>query len=71
MVTDILADRFAIQPGLLSKLMAAVRPEFRADELVFDPVNPVFGGVLCRVSGCGCDAATSVFTRTADRRSAD
>ena len=30
--------------GLLEKLMAAVRPEFRADDLVFDPRDPVFGG---------------------------
>ena len=39
--------------GLLGKLMAAVRPEFRADELVFDQEGPVFGGKLCLVTGCG------------------
>jgi integrase len=41
-------------PGLLGKLVAAVRPEFRADVLVFDPADPVFGrrGV-CLVQGCG------------------
>jgi integrase len=39
--------------GLLARLMAVVRPEFRADELVFDPADPVFGGALCRVGGCG------------------
>jgi len=40
--------------GLLAKLVAAVRPEFRADVLVFDPADPVFGrrGV-CLVEGCG------------------
>ena len=38
--------------GLLEKLMAAVRPEFRADELSFDPADPVFGGAICRVAGC-------------------
>ena len=38
--------------GLLEKLMAAVRPEFRADELVFDPADPVFGGSVCRVAAC-------------------
>lgn len=38
--------------GLLEKLMAAVRPEFRADELVFDPADPVFGGAICRVASC-------------------
>ena len=39
--------------GLLEKLLAAVRPEFRADELVFDPGDPVFGGQRCRIAGCG------------------
>lgn len=38
--------------GLLEKLMAAVRPEFRAGELVFDPADPVFGGAICRVADC-------------------
>jgi integrase len=38
--------------GLLQKLVAAVRPEFRGDELVFDPRDPVFGGPPCRVPGC-------------------
>jgi hypothetical protein len=41
------------RPGLLASLMAAVRPEFRADELVFDPQHPVFGGKLCLMAGCG------------------
>ncbi len=40
-------------PGLRASLMAAVRPEFRADELVFDPQDPVFGGKACLVTGCG------------------
>lgn len=35
------------------KLMAVVRPEFRAHELVFDPADPVFGGGIWRVDGCG------------------
>jgi hypothetical protein len=51
-VTDVLASPSTIRPGLLGKLMAAVRPEFRADELVFDPADPVFGGGVCRVDGC-------------------
>ena len=38
--------------GLLEKLMAAVRPELRADDLVFDPRDPVFGGPPCAVNGC-------------------
>ncbi len=39
--------------GLLGKLAAAVRPEFRADVLVFDPADPVFGRGVCLVAGCG------------------
>ncbi|HEX2810531.1 MAG TPA: hypothetical protein VHN80_30580, partial [Kineosporiaceae bacterium] len=38
--------------GLLAKLMAAVRPQFRAEDLVFDPRDPVFGGPACAVAGC-------------------
>jgi integrase len=38
--------------GLLEKLMGAVRPEFRAEVLVFDPQDPVFGNPPCRVAGC-------------------
>jgi integrase len=38
--------------GLLVKLMAVVRPEFRGDVLVFDPRDPVFGGPACAVPGC-------------------
>jgi site-specific recombinase XerD len=40
-------------PGLLEKLMAAVRPEFRAEVLAFGPHDPVLGGKPCRVGGCG------------------
>ncbi|HEX2805046.1 MAG TPA: hypothetical protein VHN80_02605, partial [Kineosporiaceae bacterium] len=38
--------------GLLAKLMAAVRPQFRVEDLVFDPRDPVFGGPACAVPGC-------------------
>jgi hypothetical protein len=38
--------------GLLEKLMAAVRPEFRSGVLTFDPRDPVFGGPPCTVPGC-------------------
>jgi hypothetical protein len=41
-----------VPPGLLGKLMAAVRPEFRAGDLVFDPRDPVFGGPACAVASC-------------------
>lgn len=39
--------------GLLEKLLAAVRPEFRQDVLAFGPDDPVFGGPPCKVDGCG------------------
>jgi integrase len=38
--------------GLLEKLIAGVRPEFRAEILTFDPRDPVFGGPPCAVPGC-------------------
>lgn len=37
---------------LTERLLGAVRPEFRADVLVFDAEDPVFGGGVCRVQGC-------------------
>jgi len=43
---------YRVPPGLLEKLMAAVRPEFRAGDLVFDPRDPVFGGPGCTIAGC-------------------
>ena len=43
-------------PGLLEKLVAAVRPEFRGDDLVFDLQDPVFGGKPCLVPGCARNA---------------
>jgi hypothetical protein len=42
----------AAYPGLLSALMAAVRPGFRSEVLGFDPRDPVFGGLPCLVDGC-------------------
>jgi integrase len=42
-----------VLPGLLAKLMSTVRPEFRADVLIPDPADPVFGARPCRVAGCG------------------
>ena len=38
--------------GLLEKLLAVVRPEFRDGEIVFDPADAVFGGAICRVASC-------------------
>jgi integrase len=42
--------------ALLRGLMAAVRPEFRSDVLVFAADDPVFGGGACRVADCGRSA---------------
>ena len=39
--------------GLLEKLLAVIRPEFRREVLVFDPRDPVFGGPPCAVPECG------------------
>lgn len=39
--------------GLLEKLMAAVRPEFRVDVLIPDPDDPVLGVKPCQIVGCG------------------
>jgi len=38
--------------GLLEKLMAAIRPGFRAEVLTFEAADPVFGGQVCAVPGC-------------------
>jgi integrase len=38
--------------SLLARLMSVVRPEFRAEVLVFDPEDRVFGGGACKVSSC-------------------
>lgn len=42
-----------VSSGLLGKLMAAVRSEFRSDVMEFGPEDPVFGGDACRVEECG------------------
>jgi integrase len=38
--------------GLLEKLMAGVRPEFRAEVLLPDPSDPLLGVQLCVIDGC-------------------
>ena len=47
--------------GLLGKLMATVRSEFRSDVLEFGPDDSVFGGAACRVRGCGRTARGRVL----------
>ena len=51
------AGQYRAPAGLREKLMAAVRPEFRVDELAFDPADPVFGGAICRVARLPPDSA--------------
>ena len=47
------ADRASTPwPGLLEKLMAVVRPEFRVDLYVPDPDHPVLGRGTCPVTDC-------------------
>lgn len=48
-------------PRLLRKLMAAIRPELRADVWSFDPADPMFGGALCHVPGCRRPARSRGF----------
>ena len=49
--------------GLLGKLLAAVRPEFRQDVLAFGPADPVLGGTPCKVAGCGTPRKEEVIRR--------
>jgi integrase len=50
-----------VPAGLLEKVLAAVRPEFRAEVLTFDPRDPVFGGPACSVTGCERPARTKAM----------
>src|SRR6266702_4582324 len=58
----------ASHAGLLEKLMAAVRPEFRVDILVPDPDDPVLGVRLCRVAGCDNSVSQNGFCSGHARR---
>jgi integrase len=51
-VTGLPAQPGGARPGLLEKLLAAVRPEFRAEVLVPDPEDPVLGRRACLVEAC-------------------
>jgi hypothetical protein len=48
-----LAQSALPQAGLLEKLLAAVRLEFRADVLLPSPEDPVLGWKPCPAAGCG------------------
>ncbi|NMM25128.1 MAG: tyrosine-type recombinase/integrase [Phycicoccus sp.] len=47
------------RPVLLAKLLAAVRPEFRAEPLTFAVDDAVFGGTACSVRCCARTARSS------------
>ena len=47
------SGQHAASAGLLEKLLAEVRSEFRRDVLAFAADDPVFGGAACRVGMCG------------------
>jgi integrase len=56
-VTSPAAARRADEPlGLTGRLFQALRPEFRADVLVFPASDPVFGGGECLAEGCSRSA---------------
>ena len=66
LVTATELRRPAERGGLLEKLMAVVRPEFRVEVYLPDPDDPVLGRRRCAVAGCdrsahrrtGCARAT-------------
>lgn len=45
-----------LRSSLTERLLAAVRPPFRAEVLMFPASDPVFGGGDCRVDGCARSA---------------
>jgi hypothetical protein len=55
-------------PGLLEKLMAVVRPEFRVDLLVPNPDHPVLGRGVCAVQGCDRSPTGNGFCSTHQKR---
>ncbi|MGW1055561.1 hypothetical protein ACWDBD_44685 [Streptomyces sp. NPDC001118] len=58
--------------GLLEKLRAAVRPEFRVDVLVPDADDPVLGWKRCPIPGCNRAAhEQGLCTGHAQRRRRD
>lgn len=51
-MTPVAGASAAASIGLLERLMAAVRPEFRVDVYVPEPGDPVLGRPSCAVPGC-------------------
>jgi integrase len=58
-------------PGLLEKLLAAVRIEFRADVLVPEPGDPVLGRPACPAGGCDRPRAENGLCTTHGKRRND
>ena len=56
------------RPGLLERLLAAVRPQFRDKLLVPDPADPVLGWKICAAAGCGRPVHTRTMCAAHDRR---
>jgi len=56
-VTPPAAERVSSRGGLLAKLLASVRAEFRAEIYLPDPADPVFVTTKCMVDGCDRVAA--------------
>ncbi len=52
MVTALRPHRLADRGGLLEKLVAVVRPEFRVEVYLVDPDDPVLGRRQCAVADC-------------------
>jgi len=53
--------------GLLSKLMATVRPQFRVEVYLPDPEDRVLGRPSCRVAGCDRLAYCEVLADAGER----
>ena len=68
------AGQLLVAPGLLEKLLAAVRPEFRADELAFGLDDPVLRGPVpgrpLRQGGAGPRAVPRPLRAVARQRPA-
>ena len=62
------AGRQPATGGLLEKLMAVVRPQFRVDVYLPDPDDPVLGRPVCCVAGCDRSRAENGFCSAHGRR---
>lgn len=56
------------RPGLLERLLAAVRPQFRDVLLAPDSADPVLGWKICAAAGCGRPVHTRTMCAAHNRR---